>query len=101
MTDQKTLVLIQGSGEYWRYVRELRRKKRASNRKNSSTLLVEAGIRFTTVNVGEHLIVEGPDCHIDFWPGSGKWAGRNGIKGLGVFSLIAHICAARAQGDQQ
>ena len=76
-------------GEFYKGLRVVRQNKKAANRENSARLLDEAGIVFIPKNNGAHLIVEGKECYIDFWPGTGKWISRNGVKGFGVRNLIA------------
>lgn len=96
-TEQKTLrddSHTSETAEFWRDVKEARQEKRASNRENSAAVLAEAGIPFQSKNIGAHLIVEGPVCFIDFWPGTGRWISRKGTKGFGVRNLIKHINAA-------
>lgn len=98
-TEQKTLrddSLTSETAEFWRDVKEARQEKRASNRENSAAVLAEAGIPFQSKNIGAHLIVEGPVCFIDFWPGTGRWISRKGPKGFGVRNLIKHITHALA-----
>ena len=53
--------------------------------------LSEAGIGFDRRNGGQHLIVEGFDCYIDFWPSTERWATRFGHKGRGLHNLIKLI----------
>lgn len=77
-------------GEFWRDVTAARQEKRASNRESSADMLKQNGIKFRSNNGGAHLIVEGPTCFIDFWPGTGRWSVRAGNqKGFGVRNLIA------------
>lgn len=78
-------------GEFWRDVKQARQEKRANNREQSAEYLEKYGIPFVSKNMGAHLIVEGGDCFIDFWPGTGRWITRNGVKGFGVRNLVAHI----------
>lgn len=61
------------------------------NRENSADYLAQREIPFVQKNGGAHLIVEGKDCFIDFWPGTGKWHSRCGKKGFGVRNLVAFI----------
>ena len=61
------------------------------NRENSADYLAQREIPFVPKNGGAHLIVEGKDCFIDFWPGTGKWHSRCGKKGFGVRNLVAFI----------
>lgn len=68
-----------------------KQEKRADNRASSAIYLQEHGIPFEEKNMGAHLIVEGKDCFIDFWPGTGKWITRKGIKGFGVRNLVQFI----------
>lgn len=70
---------------------QLSQMKRGNNREQSAILLEQAGIVFTSNNYGAHLIVEGTDCFIDFWPGTGRWKTRRGTVGFGVKNLIKLI----------
>ena len=70
-----------------------RQENRAENRENSAEYLAGRGVVFTKKNGGAHLIVEGKSCFIDFWPGTGKWHSRCGVKGFGVRNLCAFIDA--------
>ena len=65
----------------------------AHNRESSAEYLAQRGIPFVSKNGGAHLVVEGKDCFIDFWPGPGKWHSRCGKKGFGVRNLAAFIGA--------
>lgn len=85
-------------GEMWNEVKKERQGKRASNRENSAEYLKQRGIPFISKNGGAHLIVEGKECFIDFWPGTGKWHSRNGYKGFGVRNLMAYITAIKEEG---
>ena len=78
-------------GEVFKDIKEDSKKRRAGHREESPKFLQKAGIPFETKNMGAHLIVEGADCFIDFWPGTGKWIARNGKQGFGVRNLIKHI----------
>lgn len=80
-------------GEIFNALKKERQEKRASNRENSAEYLRERGIPFVEKNGGAHLIVEGKECFIDFWPGTGKWSSRCGNKGFGVRNLVAFIGA--------
>jgi hypothetical protein len=82
-----------GSTEYWRDIKQARQEKRSDNRENSAAYLRDRGIPFVEKNMGAHLIVEGRECFIDFWPGTGKWHSRCGKKGFGVRNLVAFIGA--------
>lgn len=73
-------------------LQERGKARRAKNRDQSPDLLRQHGIAFTDHNLGAHLIVEGPQGYIDFWPGTGRWNDRTTRKkGFGVGNLIAHI----------
>ena len=78
-------------GEMFNALKKKRQAKRADNRENSAEYLSERGIIFVAKNNGAHLIVEGAECFIDFWPGTGKWHSRCGKKGFGVRNLVAFI----------
>lgn len=53
--------------------------------------LTERQIGFVERNGGAHLIVEGPDCFIDYWPGTGKWISRDGQRGFGAQALASYV----------
>ena len=86
------MVKIMGDmGDYFRDMDAHSKKKRASNREQSAQYLADKGIVFTSHNQGAHLIVEGNNGHIDFWPGTGKWKTRDGRSGFGVRKLVEFI----------
>jgi len=70
-----------------------RKDKKAQNREQSARILQEKQIPFSSHNLGAHLIVEGRDGFIDYWPGTGKWISRNGTRGFGLRNLLQHIGA--------
>lgn len=78
-------------GEMWKDLKKIQQKKRSNNRIGGAELLNEAGIKFETKNAGAHLIVQGNDELIDFWPGTGRWMVRRGKTGFGVNNLIKLI----------
>ena len=75
----------------FRDMKEASKAQRASNRDTGAEYLRKHNIAFTEHNNGAHLIVEGSDCMIDYWPGTGKWISRNGKRGFGVANLITYI----------
>ena len=78
-------------GDDFKTLRELHKGERAERRQQALDRLKEEGIPFTTNNDGVHLIVEGPDCFIDYWPGTGRWKSRKGCHGFGLGNLINYI----------
>ncbi len=78
-------------GDLYNEMKKEGQKRRANNREKSSDWLVNEEIPFKSKNMGAHLIVEGFECYIDFWPGTGRWISRNGKRGFGVKNLIRHI----------
>ena len=78
-------------GDDFRAMKIHSQEKRAGNRNSSAQVLKDNGIHFTSNNSGAHLIVEGADGFIDFWPGTGRWNDRRGTKGFGVMNLVRHI----------
>lgn len=79
-------------GDYWRDVRAARQQKRAENRTDSASMLLAAGLKFETKNLGAHLIVRALGLTVDFWPGTGLWIVRNPRReGRGVQRLIDAI----------
>lgn len=79
-------------GDSFREMRKAGQDKREKNRFNSAKILKNNGIPFESKNYGAHLIVEGPECFIDFWPGTGRWKIRlSGKTGFGVINLLKYI----------
>jgi len=79
-------------GEGWDGYRKDRQNKKQANQSNSTQILIDAEINFTSHNGGNHLVVECNDFVVDFWPSTGKFIFRNAqIKGRGVFSLIKRL----------
>lgn len=78
-------------GDDFNALRKQRQEKHRDNREASADYLTQRGIPFVSKNEGAHLIVEGNTCFIDFWPGTGRWNSRDGIKGFGVRNLVAFI----------
>lgn len=54
-------------------------------------LLKENGIVFTVKNNGAHVIVEGNNGFIDYWPSTGRWKSRDGEQGFGAHNLVNYI----------
>lgn len=80
-------------GDYWHDVKpvmqEESKQRRASNRERSASLLDSEGVKYLTKNAGAHLIVEGRDETVDFWPGTGLFITRRTKKrGRGVRNLL-------------
>lgn len=76
-------------GDFWRDVREAHQAKRAQNREDSAAMLLKAGLKFETKNLGAHLIVRALGLTVDFWPGTGLWIVRKPKReGRGVQRLI-------------
>jgi hypothetical protein len=88
-------------GEMFNALKKERQEKRVSNRESSAEYLRERGVPFEEKNFGAHLIVEGRECLIDFWPGTGKWNSRCGKKGFGVRNLVAFIGAPSNQEPKE
>lgn len=79
-------------GELFAERRKAAQNKRAMNRENAQPLLKSAGIEFHNYGAGTHLgVFKGVDI-VDYWPGTGLWAGRKEkIKGRGIESLIRYV----------
>ena len=84
-------------GDDYRAWNKFKQEKRQNNLYWSTCHLNEVGIPFTSHNGGIHLIVDGPDGKIDFWPSTGKWIFRTGEKGRGVRNLINKIGEVNAR----
>lgn len=74
--------------EMWAEYKTERQEKRKKNRITSAQILADHDVTFSSSNAGAHLIVQGRNDVIDFWPGTGKYITRGGKKGRGVFSLL-------------
>ncbi|SEF90191.1 hypothetical protein [Marinobacterium lutimaris] len=67
-------------------------QKRSNNRQSSAVMLAQHGIEFESKNGGAHLILQGVNGLIDFWPGPGKWIVRSEQRErFGVKRLIEAI----------
>lgn len=76
-------------GDFWRDVKAARQAECASNRQDSAAMLLAAGLKFETKNLGAHLIVRALGLTVDFWPGTGLWIVRKPRReGRGVQRLI-------------
>lgn len=78
-------------GDVYSTLKRDKQDKKADNRTQSAEYLRTEQVLFTEHNHGAHLVVEGRDCYIDFWPGTGKWITRDGEKGFGVRNLVNFI----------
>ena len=88
-------------GEIYSDLRELKRKKRASNTEHSTSLLQRAGVVFSSPNGGTHLIVLAGLNIVDFWPATGLWVIRKvktNARRRGVQKLIEFVEESRKQG---
>jgi len=77
--------------EIYKSLSEYSKIKRKSNRNSGLKHLERELIPFEIKNNGVHLVVEGNKGFIDYWPGTGRWISRSGIKGFGVRNLINAI----------
>jgi len=79
-------------GETFKILKEIGRAKKAYNLTESTALLDQLGIEYTSKNDGIHLIITSKDGFIDFWPSTGKYYDRMNEKhGRGVFRLLKLI----------
>ena len=70
----------------------LSQQKRADNRAASLNLLTQAGVQFTSNNLGAHLVVFAGSFVVDFWPGTGLWIVRGAAaRRRGVFGLLDFV----------
>jgi hypothetical protein len=65
-------------GDLFRGRRARQQAKRAQNTEDSTRMLTERGVPFTSHNAGAHLIVA---QRWDFWPGTGLFNERRGRAG--------------------
>lgn len=83
-------------GDYWGDVRTGMAAdsiaKRAGNRYSSAKWLAEVGVKMTTKNNGQHLMIDAPDgTRVNFWPGTGMCHCKCGYKTRGVRNVIRHL----------
>ena len=80
-------------GETFEGWREMKQKKRASNRETSIQLLIAKGVNIQAIkNIDAHVIVNHNGRAVDFWPGTGLWIDRaTKRKGRGVRNLIQFV----------
>ena len=78
-------------GDDYRFWKKAKQNKRWANLKWSTAYIKELGFPFESKSGGIHLIIDGPDCKIDFWPSTGKWIFRTGERGRGVKNLVNKI----------
>lgn len=79
-------------GDQFKRSKRLSQEKRSNNRKLSALYLKRQNIRFKNKNNGAHLIVEGNEGLIAFWPGTGRWISREDNKVRhGVKYLVKYI----------
>ena len=74
--------------ENYKAMREHNKEKKTANMEYSTELLKTIGVPFESKNNGVHLVVQGRDCKIDYWPSTGKFITRNGKQGRGVKNLL-------------
>lgn len=80
-------------GELYRANQSRMKDVKARRRHEADVLLTGARIRYTKHNMGQHLIIEGPEDFVDFWPGTAKWRKRGGAQptNFGVDSLMKYL----------
>lgn len=86
-------------GELFNEHKRAMQKRRADNRQGLAKILIDRGVAFESKNGGAHLLVQGKNSLVDFWPGTGKWHSRSGEKGFGVQSLLIFLDEAAGEKD--
>lgn len=82
-------------GETYREMNQASKEKRCKNRHHSTLALERAGVKFESKNNGAHLVVKEGDFIVDFWPGTGLWRERGGVRARGYKRLIKRINTLR------
>lgn len=78
--------------EMWRDYREARQEKKRENLKFSTDLLDRHSIKYVSHNHGIHLVIEGRNGPIDFWPSTGLYIERKTKRKLrGIVRLLREI----------
>ena len=78
-------------GEIFNEWSKVKKDKKRSNQRQSTEMLINAGAKFQSKNGGNHLIVEGRNGLIDYWPSTGKFIERGGAEGRGIKKLIRKL----------
>ena len=82
-------------GDVGRALKQASKHRRARNRAAGAAYLEREGIKFTTHNMGAHLIIVSTPTGVsvwDYWPGTGKWKERKQTKyRRGVAKLVKDI----------
>jgi hypothetical protein len=87
--------------DVFRHLKEIRQRKRASNRLNSTNLLIDFGVSFTQHNHGAHIIIQGRKPEVDFWPGTGRWRVRGEERArYGIRALLNYLQVAKNALDK-
>lgn len=81
------------TSDMYRAMKERSKEKREANRDNAPKILEEAGISFSSHNLGAHLVVRAYGWVVDCWPGTGRWTFRDTTRfhGFGIFSMIQRL----------
>jgi len=77
-------------GEVYKHLKCNRQKKRQQNLKTSTAIIEDAGVEFKSHSNGIHLVIEGTEVKIDFWPSTSKFKTRDGHEGRGVYNMLRH-----------
>jgi len=72
-------------------MRDSSKQRRAEHREYAPKVLADRGFHFEAKNGGAHLIVDAALGKIDYWPGTGLWVCRYGLRGRGLQPLLQHL----------
>lgn len=76
-------------GDDYRALRKHRQEAKHQRKDEAIRLFTLHKVNYTVHNNGAHFIVEGPNCYIDFWPGTGRWIPRNTSElNFGIVNLL-------------
>lgn len=78
-------------GDMYKALKKEHQNAKAQSRSTYTAELLNRKIPFTSHNNGAHLIVEGPEGYIDFWPGTGRWNNRKGVAAFGLQTLLKYL----------
>ena len=77
-------------GEVYKHLKCNRQNKRRQNLKTSTAIVDDAEVQYKSYSNGVHLVIEGKNALIDFWPSTGKFKTRDGYVGRGVYNMLRH-----------
>lgn len=84
--------LVPGSSEYWESYKISRQEKKAYNQRESTKILKDFEIEFSSHNNEYHYMIPHKNTIIDFYPTTGKfWDKSTKHRGRGIMNLLLYM----------